>query len=78
MAYTEGEVDILVHFRSGKGKFYISSQIVLHHHGTLESAISLATEFETVKGPQLSISKTRVHNVQTQIENDRLSPLMNC
>ena len=78
MAYSDGEVVILEQFMSGIGNFDIGSHVVLHHPGTLASAISLATEFETVKGPRLSISKPRVHNVQTQIENDRLSPLMNC
>ena len=72
MAYSDGEVVILEQFMSGIGNFDIGSHVVLHHPGTLASAISLATEFETVKGPQLSISKPRVHNVQTQNENDRL------
>ena len=69
MAYSDREVVILEQFMSGIGNSDIRSHVVLHHPRTLESAISLATEFEAVKGPQLSISKPRVNSVQTQNEN---------
>ena len=69
MAYSDTEAVVLDQFMSGIGNSDIRSQVVLHHPRTLESAISLATEFEAVKGPQLSISKPRVNSVQTHNEN---------
>ena len=67
----------MVRFMSGIGNSEIKSHVVLHHPKTLESVISLATEFE---GLQLSISKPRVNSVQTQDENaqapDKLSTLV--
>ncbi|XP_061183328.1 uncharacterized protein LOC133191598 [Saccostrea echinata] len=82
MAYSDREIVILEQFMSGIGNSEIRSHVILHHPKTLESAISLATEFEAVKGPQLFITKPSVNSVKTENEDthvktsDELSSLV--
>lgn len=62
---------------NGIGNTDIRSHVILHHPKTLESAISSATGFEAVKGPQLSITKSCVNAVQSsRVKSpDKLSAL---
>ena len=82
MAYSDREIVVLEQFMSGIGNSEIRSHVILHHPKTLETAISLATEFEAVKGPQLSITKPSVNSVRTDNETtpvktpDELSSLV--
>lgn len=66
MSYADREIVILEQFMNGVGNIDIRSHVILHHPKTLENAISSATEFEAVKGQQLSITKPgSVHAVQS-------------
>jgi hypothetical protein len=64
MSYADREI-ILEQFMNGIGNSDIRSHVIVHHPKTLESAISSATEFEAVKGQQLSITTPSVHAVQS-------------
>ncbi|XP_061167737.1 uncharacterized protein LOC133176655 [Saccostrea echinata] len=57
MTYDDREINILEQFINGIGNSAIHDHVIFHHPKTLEAAISLAIEFESVKGPQLSIVK---------------------
>lgn len=65
MSYSNREIIIVEQFMNGIGNSDIRSHVILHHPNTLESAISSATEFEAIKGPQLSITKPYVSSVQS-------------
>ena len=57
MTYDDREINVLEQFINGIGNSAIHDHVIFHHPTTLEAAISLAIEFESVKGPQLSLSK---------------------
>ena len=57
MTYDDREINVLEQFITGIGNSAIHDHVIFHHPTTLKAAISLAIEFESVKGPQLSVSK---------------------
>ena len=57
MTYDDREINILEQFINGIGNSAIHDHVIFHHPKTLEAAISLAIEFESVKGTQLSVVK---------------------
>ena len=73
MTYDDREINILEQFINGIGNSAIHDHVIFHHPTTLEAAISLAIEFESVKGPQLSVLKPvhvgdSVNTVQSKSE----------
>jgi hypothetical protein len=72
MTYKDMEINILKQFINGIGNSAIHDHVIFHHPKTLEAVISLAIEFESVKGPQLSVVKPvhvddSVHTVQSKV-----------
>lgn len=64
MTYKDREINVLEQFINGIGNSAIHDHVIFHHPQSLEAAISLATEFEAVKGSQLHVSKpVRVEDV---------------
>ena len=57
MTYKDREINVLEQFINGIGNSAIHDHVIFHHPQSLEAAISLAIEFEAVKGPQLSLNK---------------------
>ena len=57
MTYKDREINVLEQFINGIGNSAIHDHVIFHHPQSLEAAISLATEFEAVKGSQLTMSK---------------------
>jgi hypothetical protein len=66
MTYKDREINVLEQFINGIGNSAIHDHVIFHHPQSLEAAISLATEFEAVKGTQVNVSKpVRVEGVNT-------------
>jgi hypothetical protein len=57
MTYNDREINVLEQFINGIGNATIHDHVIFYHPKTLEEAISLAIEFEAVKGPQFSLHK---------------------
>ena len=57
MTYDDREINALEQFINGIGNSAIHDHVIFHHPTTLEAVSSLAKEFESLKGPQLSVSK---------------------
>ena len=57
MTYVDREVNVLRQFINGIDNSAIHDHVIFHHPTTLEAPISIAIEFESVHGPQLSVSK---------------------
>ena len=75
MTYNDREINVLEQFINGIGNSAIHDHVIFHHPKTLEEAISLAIEFEAVKGPQFSLHKPLyggegVNSVNSKKENE--------
>ena len=57
MTYKIREINVFEQFINGIGNSAIHDHVIFHHPQSLEAAISLANEFEAVKGSQLNMSK---------------------
>ena len=57
MTYKDREINVFEQFINGIGNSAIHDHVIFHHPQSLEAAISLANEFEAVKGSQLNMSK---------------------
>lgn len=54
MTYNDREINVLEQYINVIGNSAIHDHVLFHHPKPLEEAISLAIEFEAVKGPQFS------------------------
>lgn len=54
MNYNDREINVLEQYINVIGNSAIHDHVLFHHPKPLEEAISLAIEFEAVKGPQFS------------------------